>query len=47
MRKKKPWYKKTRKVWIINPRTRVKGNDKAYDRNKAKKDFRKILKEEI
>lgn len=38
--------KKIRKVWLINPKTRVKPNKKVYNRGKAKEEFRKILKEE-
>jgi hypothetical protein len=33
--------KRARKVWIINPQTRTKGNDKAYNRKKEKAKFRK------
>ena len=35
--KKKEDVKKYRNTWTINPRTRRKGNDKAYDRKKFKK----------
>jgi hypothetical protein len=35
--------KYTRKVWTINPKTRVKGNDKHYKRPKAKQEFRREL----
>jgi len=38
--------KKIRKVWLINPKTRVKPNKKIYNRGKAKEEFRKMLKEE-
>ena len=43
VKKKKPWYKKIRRVWGFNPKTRVKGNDKAYNRQKEKEKFRKGL----
>ena len=35
--KKKKKAKKQRNMWTINPRTRRKGNDKAYNRKKYKK----------
>ena len=35
--KKKLEAKKRRNLWAINPRTRFKGNDKAYNRQKDKK----------
>lgn len=35
--KKKEEAKKQRNMWTINPRTRHKGNDKAYNRKKYKK----------
>lgn len=35
--KKKQEAKKQRNMWTINPRTRRKGNDKAYNRKKYKK----------
>jgi len=35
--KKKEEAKKQRNMWTINPRTRYKGNDKAYNRKKYKK----------
>jgi hypothetical protein len=35
--KKKEDAKKYRNTWTINPRTRRKGNDKAYNRKKFKK----------
>lgn len=35
--KKKEEAKKQRNIWTINPRTRRKGNDKAYNRKKYKK----------
>jgi len=38
--------KKIRKVWLINPKTRVKPNKKIYNRGKAKEEVRKMLKEE-
>ena len=34
-------YKKIRKFWIINPKTRVKPNKKKYNRNKIKQDLKK------
>lgn len=45
-RKKKPLYKKTRVVWGFNPKTRFKGNDKVYNRKKAKTEFKKELDED-
>ena len=36
-KKKKEEAKKQRNMWTINPRTRRKGNDKAYNRKKYKK----------
>ena len=38
--------KQTRKVWLINPHTKVKPSDKKYKRSKAKRKFRKRLREE-
>jgi hypothetical protein len=38
-------YKKIRKVWSINPRTRCKGNDKVYSRKQAKEITAKLIKE--
>lgn len=38
---------KTRRTWKINPRTRVKEDDKAYRRPKAKVQARKIVTEEL
>ena len=35
--KKKLDAKKRRNLWTINPRTRFKGNDKAYNRQRDKK----------
>ena len=35
--KKKQEAKKQRNMWTINPRTRRKGNDKAYNRQRDKK----------
>jgi len=40
-------YKSIRKTWAINPKTRVKKSDKIYNRQKAKQEFRKMLKEEL
>jgi len=41
---------KLRKVWIINPKTRIKKSDKIYKRkkekDKVKKEIQKILDEE-
>lgn len=37
MTKKKPSLPKPRKVWAINPKSRVKPSDKIYKRQKAKK----------
>jgi len=41
--KKKSITKYQRKVWIINPKTRTKENDKIYDRNRARKQFKKEI----
>ena len=38
--KKKEDAKKRRNLWRINPKTRCKGNDKAYDRKKQKQKIR-------
>jgi hypothetical protein len=38
--------KKLRKLWKINPRTRIKKSAKIYNRSKAKNNLRKRLKEE-
>ena len=35
--KKKLEAKKRRNLWTINPKTRFKGNDKAYNRQRDKK----------
>jgi len=40
-------YKKIRKFWKINPKTRIKKNRKIYNRAKAKQEFRRRLKEEL
>jgi hypothetical protein len=39
-------FKKRRKTWEINPKTRCKGNDKEYDRNKEKRRIKNLLKTE-
>jgi hypothetical protein len=39
-------YNSIRKVWLINPKTRVKPNKKKYNRAKAKQKFRKELRRE-
>ena len=44
MKKAKPKKPKPRKVWAINPKTRVKKSEKAYSRTEARKQARKILK---
>lgn len=38
---------KTRRTWKINPRTRVKEDDKIYHRPKDKVQARKIVTEEL
>lgn len=38
---------KTRRTWKMNPVTRVKDSDKAYDRNKAKEEERREVEEGI
>ena len=45
-KKKKLPTKSKRCVWIINPKTRRKGNDKAYNRKKVKARFRREMREE-
>jgi len=40
-------YKKIRRSTLINTQTRVKKNDKLYDRKKAKRSTRKRISEEI
>jgi len=37
---------KTRRTWKINPRTRVKEDDKAYRRPKARAQARKVIAQE-
>lgn len=37
---------KTRRTWKFNPRTRVKEDDKAYRRAKAKAQARKLIAQE-
>jgi hypothetical protein len=37
---------KTRRTWKINPRTRVKEDEKAYRRPKAKAQARKLIAQE-
>jgi len=37
---------KTRRTWKINPRTRVKEDDKAYSRPKAQAQARKLIAQE-
>ena len=44
--KTKPVYKSIRKVWGFNPKTRVKSNDKGYDRNLTKKQLRDVIEKE-
>ena len=45
MSKNKPLYKRIRKVWLINPKTRIKKSDKIYKRAREKQKFKKILSE--
>ena len=40
-------FPKTRRVWRINPKTRIKKSDKIYNRKKTKRKLRKRLKEEV
>ena len=40
-------YRMIRKRWAINPKTRVKKNDKIYNRGKSKRETRKTIEEEI
>jgi hypothetical protein len=37
---------KIRRVWSINPRTRIKGSKKKYDKKLTKKELEDILKKE-
>jgi len=46
-KKKKPIYKQIRKVWKINPKTRVVPNKKRYDRKRDKERIRKEILEEF
>ena len=39
-------YKRLRKVWEINPKTRVVPNKKKYNRNKEKEDLKRRIKED-
>lgn len=39
-------YKSIRKVWNINPKTKVKENKKKYNRQLTKKQLNNILKQE-
>ncbi len=39
-------HKSIRSVWVIDPTTRCKGNDKVYDRKKEKKKIKEEIKEE-
>ena len=43
--KKKKKRIKVRKLWNINPRTRVKESGKKYRRTKRKKELKDLLKE--
>ena len=43
--KKKVKKIKVRKLWNINPKTRVKESDKKYRRTKKKKELKDLLKE--
>ena len=38
---------KTRRTWKINPRTRVKEDDKAYRRPKVKEEERQMVIEDL
>ena len=40
-------YKKIRKFWKRNPKTKIKKSNKIYNRNKAKQQLRKRLKNEL
>jgi len=42
----KPIKLKIRKIWTINPHTRIKESDKKYNRKRAKRKLRKQLEEE-
>lgn len=41
----KPQRKRIRKIWVINPKTRIKQSDKIYKRKREKEQFKKYLKE--
>ena len=45
MRKKKKKRVKVRKLWSINPKTRVKESGKKYRRAKRKKELKDLIKE--
>ena len=38
---------KIRKLWQINPKSRIKKNKKKYNRKRAKQNLRKRIKEEV
>lgn len=38
---------KVRKIWSINPKTRIKDNEKLYSRKKEKNKLKKQLSEEV
>lgn len=38
---------KMRRLWNINPKTKIKENEKKYKRPKSKKDMKDILMKEI
>jgi hypothetical protein len=45
MKKRRKAKIKIRKVWNINPETKVKTSDKIYSRTKKKKELKDIIKE--
>uniref|UniRef100_A0A6M3JU41 Uncharacterized protein n=1 Tax=viral metagenome TaxID=1070528 RepID=A0A6M3JU41_9ZZZZ len=47
LKKKYKLHSSIRKVWIINPKTRCKGNDKVYNRKKDNQKIKKQIREEL
>jgi hypothetical protein len=38
---------KLRKVWLVNPKTRIKKSKKIYQRQKAKQEIKKTIRNNI
>lgn len=45
--KKKKYKKHIRTVWDFNPKTRVKGSKKEYNRNAFKRELEELYEEEL